>query len=1045
MGQWGVDVSGPARVFDRSESIELRTKERATIAALALHHPAPATAASLAPLIWGNDLPATATKSVHNHIARIRTRAPGLIETTSSGYGFTEDTTVDSDGGTASYLELADQPAVAVARARDRVEALRRAEERLRPQVRSGASEALLAETRAMLDAAPQRLVRWWWVALTLARLGRRRQALDSLRSCRRDAPHLDEAALTAIDHFERAIADDDIFLDTPAAADPRTLGADRTRRPDPSSTVAPVGIIDATGFIGRTIRTLDEGATSSTVVGPTGGGKSSAIQAIAQQLPPLGWHCFVATCSPVESDPLAPLVALDAQRRERSGDAEVRREGEAAGDYATGLIDSITKPSNRRVLLVVDDVHYADAETETYLAELVGRIDARAGDVAVLLATRPGGPSSIETAVRLELPDWDRPAVESYVHSFVPPGRWADGAIDWIDARADGNPLFVRELTISALRRLPDDPVAAHFVQPEVASLVSDRSELRVDALPERLRSLLTNAAALGDEFRRTDLAALTDNVPPLLALARAHGLIEPIDAERHRFTHQRFRQLFLDQLDDDARVAVARRIAAAISGAADADQRLADLARFARDASSQDPERAIETTLAQARQALDELRTSEALSLARLALRLVHDVEGKSERWANTSVLAGVAGIDTGAPDAAELLIAGGLRAIELDAHDTVAAAATRLAELSPTTGVGEVHRETALLLAHCDDHVTDPVVRAVVSRGAAFAATLADDPDEARRRYFEADELSRHADDPLVRAEVLASAYTPLSRPDDVDHRREITAELHALAHRLGRIDLEYAAYRFDFSTAIAAGGADPREPMEHIERIAARLGQRSRNWSLFAFRATIALLDGNLDEAEFHTNRLLSDDVTVSPQLATSTYGAHLFAIRLLQDRLHELDPLVVSLQHDQSGLAIWSAVRVATATEDDPAAARAAFDTVFDAERHRIPESFTMLAGLLIAAEGAIRLGDTSRMRTMLHHLDPYAGRWAWFNVGVVGPIDLTLARLHAALGNAAAARATARRGLESTERVGAPVFAGLLAPLLATDHAVDAR
>ncbi len=1039
MSEWKVDVSGSTAVVGPTGSATLRAKERSIVAALALHHPAPATAASLAPLIWGDELPNTAIKSVHNHVSRIRTSTPNLIDTSDLGYRFYDGTEIWSSGGPASYLDLADQPTVAVARARDRVQALRRAEDELRDRVRSGADDDLLAEVEDLVDLAPHRLLRWWWQALLTARLGQRQRALEILRACRRGPVHLDAAARGALDLLERAIADDDVFLDSPAAADPRSLGVDAASGPDPSSVVAPVGIIDSTGVIASAIAAIDDGAGTLTLTAPAGGGKSSVLRAITERLPPLGWHCFSTTCSPLDIDPLAPLVDLDAQRRDRAGDSAPRlRAGEAAGDFSTAVLASLIAPANRRVLFLIDDVHHASTESVGWLQRLADSATASGDHVAVLFATRPGSAVQPTTEHEIVLSAWDRSAVEAYLHSFAAPGAWTSGAARWIEDRADGNPLFVRELTIDALRRLPDDPINVAFVEPDVASLVSGQSELQLDTLPERLRQTLVTAATLGQEFRRSDLVALTDNVSPMLALGQAHGLVESVDADRYRFVHQRFRQSFLDLLDADEQIAFAQRAATVITDSIDADDRLAELARFARTASSRDPERAIVTTITQAERALDELRLEEALSLGRLAMQLVEDAEGRSSRWAATAVLAGVAAIDTGDADAAELLVAGGMQAIELGDHETVGRAAARLGELSPTTRVGQMDQATETLFRHAYERVHDPAHRAMVCRGGAFASTLADDPATSRRLYFEADELSRHAGNQTVRAEVLAAAYTPLSRPDDVPLRREIAAELHSLADELDRVDIAYAAYRFDFSHAISWGSSDPRIPMVSIERIAQQLGQRSRNWSLYAFRAAVALLDGDTTEAERHATMLLGDDVTASEQLKTTTYGAHLFAIRLAQDRMSELDPLVLGLLEDQPELTIWKAVRVATAALEDPESACVAFDDVFSTEEHRIPESFTMLAGLVYAGEGVLRLGDIDRMRIMIGHLAPYQGCWGWFNVGSVGPVDLTLGRLHAAVGDTAAALRCAVRGLESTSRVTAPAYAGGLARLVSS-------
>ncbi|MEP6299239.1 MAG: hypothetical protein ABJ382_18090, partial [Ilumatobacter sp.] len=635
----------------------------------------------------------------------------------------------------------------------------------------------------------------------------------------------------------------------------------------------------------------------------------------------------------------------------------------------------------------------------------------------------------------------------DAYLHSFVPPGPWSNGAGRWIDGRADGNALFVRELTIDVLRRLPDDPAVTPFVEPDVASLVTGHSGLRVDSLPPMLRDALIVAAVLGDEFRRSHLLELADNASPMMALGQAHGLIEAVDpdrwkGERWRFVHQRFRQSFLDLISPDEQVAMAQRVTMTIGAStgglsADDDEHLADIARFARSASSRDPERAIAATMTQAESAFRGLRSEEALSLARLAVRLVEDLEGRSARWAEMTVLAGTAAVDAGDPEAPDLLTAGGLRAMELGEHDTVARAATRLCNLNQTTGVGRIEATTATLFAHAHEHVTEPTLRALVCRAGATAASIADDPATSRRLYLESEDLSRACGDPAVRAEVLATAYTPLSRPDDVGERRRIAAELHRLGADLGRDDLVYAAHRLDFANAMSAGDADPRIPMAAIEELAARLGQRSRNWTLFNFRATVSLLDGDVIEAERHASMLLGDDVTASRQLIASSYGGHMFAIRLLEDRMAELDPLVIDLIERQPEMMIWKAVRVVTGALEHPDEARGAFDEVFANDIHRIPESFTMLGGLVLVGEGVVRLGDLDRVHAMIGHLSPFAGRWGWFNVGCIGPVDLTLARLHATTGDLDRARDAAIRGLRSTALVGAPAYAGRLAGVLA--------
>jgi hypothetical protein len=143
-----------------------------------------------------------------------------------------------------------------------------------------------------LVATAPHRLLRWWWQALLTARLGRRQQALEILRECRRGPVHLDAASRGALDLFERAIADDNVFLDSPAAADPRSLDADAAAGPDPSSTVASTG-----------------DGKSSRVFSVRSRNDSRHSVGIASQRPAHPWT------SPCCSQPVRALTRLSAQK----------------------------------------------------------------------------------------------------------------------------------------------------------------------------------------------------------------------------------------------------------------------------------------------------------------------------------------------------------------------------------------------------------------------------------------------------------------------------------------------------------------------------------------------------------------------------------------------------------------------------------------------------------------------------------------------------------------------------------------------------------
>jgi hypothetical protein len=1038
---WTVDVSAGVEVTMETHPIELRTKERAIVAALALHHPKPARAAELAPLIWGDDIPATATKSIHNHVSRLRRSAPDLVMTADEGYRLAEGTTIENNGSSSSYSDLADQPQVALARARDRRRALQRDDDEFVAELHASSTDELAVRAALLVDRAPHRFERWWWLAVVSARLGRRRDALDVIRRCREWHGGAATPASTqqALNRLEAAIIDDDVFIDSPAALAPQSLGGPAAGAA-PSVETGPgeraLGTIDPMGTIEAVAAHIDRSAGSTWLRAPAGGGKTTAIRTIVEHLSPMGWNCFVASCSPIEPNPLQPLAELTELLNDRSGtvdglvQSERRSSGGAPGEHVAALISRLVAPERRRTLLIVDDAHDADETTQRYLGQLAVAVDAAGPHVALLLATRRRVDGIRSVAHSLELSAWSADAVTQYLQSYLTPGKWADGAVEWVARRSGGNPLYVRELTIDVLRAHTRQQVDAPFVPPvELDEATS--SSYRIEQLRPDVRAVLDTAAMIGDVFRRDDLLRLGRGVPQALALAEASGLIRADRGDRCRFVHQTFRQTLLDALSDGEQVALAQRIAATIGASPDRDDRLAELARFARSASTRDPERAIVTTLDAAEHARDQLRFEEALSLCGLALSLIEDHEGRSVRWCAATVMAGGMGIDTGAPEAVPMLVDAALRAVELEAPDIVGEAVWYLCALGPSTQVGRIHEVTAELLDYALERVTTPAIRARVCAGGSFSTALADDPATSRELYAEADHISARLGEPTVRADVLLRAYTPLSELDDVPRRRLIAAELRELAERFDRVEYLYEAHRLDFADAIQWGTSDPRSSMEQIEAIARRMAQRGRNWSLVSYRVTIALLDGDLEEAERQADVLLTDEVTVGDALRTSTYGAHLIAIRMAQGRTAELDPLVASLVESQPELTIWRAIRALTSAEADPPAAIAAFDSVFVADGHQLPLNYSLVPGLVAAAEGTIRFADRKRQQIMLGHLTPFADRWAFFNVGTVGPVDLTLARLHRSLGDRDAALRCAVRGLRSAANVVAPMFAAL--------------
>lgn len=79
-------------------AVKLRAMERRLVAAIGIRHPEPATVDVLIDALWPDRPPPTARRSLHNHLARLRRRAPGLLDSGRRGYVLADTVEVVATG-----------------------------------------------------------------------------------------------------------------------------------------------------------------------------------------------------------------------------------------------------------------------------------------------------------------------------------------------------------------------------------------------------------------------------------------------------------------------------------------------------------------------------------------------------------------------------------------------------------------------------------------------------------------------------------------------------------------------------------------------------------------------------------------------------------------------------------------------------------------------------------------------------------------------------------------------------------------------------------
>jgi hypothetical protein len=277
---------------------------------------------------------------------------------------------------------------------------------------------------------------------------------------------------------------------------------------------------------------------------------------------------------APAEVMPLfLPLLALPLEAPYGPLEVSAPRQRALTLRAIASLLFAIA--GERPVLLIVEDLHWADATTLELLAQLVR--EAPGAAMCVLMTARPEHAASFATAGVQTLPlgRLPRPQIDAMLGALVGGKPLPPAVLEHVADRADGVPLFVEEL----LRMLID---AGHLVERD------DRYELTGPlagaAIPGTLRALLAArlerlararetaqlAAALGREFSVAVLSAASPLGPAEVA-ADLERLMHAGLVQRKRrgrdvvgvFKHALIRDAAYESLPAGARQQVHARIA--------------------------------------------------------------------------------------------------------------------------------------------------------------------------------------------------------------------------------------------------------------------------------------------------------------------------------------------------------------------------------------------------------------------------------------------------------------------------------------------------
>ena len=1059
-------ILGPLEAQEDGRAVPLRgTRQRALVAVLVLRAGETVATDGLVELLWGEAPPASAVKAISVRVAELRKVLSGVIVTRPGGYAL-EDAPEQLELRRFEALAAAGRQALALWRGPaladlafepfaqseiPRLEELRLAalEDRAEADLALGRHAQLVGELDALAREHPLRERLRRQLMLALYRCGRQADALTAYRAARHTlVGELGIEPGRELRALEAAILAQDPSLDAPARAP--APAESRPRR---------------TIFVGRD-HELEElladlaGAESGRgrlvlVEGEPGIGKTRLCEELAGRAAERGHTVLVGRCWEAGGAPAYwPWVqSLRGYVRDRDTQMLSGELGSAAA--AVGqlvpevrerlpdcpeppplppegarfrLFDAVASflrsaARSRPVLLVLDDLHAADASSLLMLQFVAGELD---GSRLMIVgayrhrevdAGHPLAATLTELArcagTRLLLDGLSRPAVADYIEACT--GASApESLVAAVHRGSDGNPLFLAELVRmlgdAELRR---ESVPARFpIPPGVRATIA----VGLRRLSADCRALLETASALGREFALAPL----ERVAGVTGATLLERLGEAITAEvvsevpgargRLRFSHALVRDVLYDELGPARRARLHHEIAEALVAlhARELDPHLAEIAHhYAEAAPSGDRGPAV----AFARRAGDRagrlLAYEEAARLYRLALDALDEATGDRE--------------------ACELMLA--LGEAEARAGDLAAARRTllRAAELARGLRDSELLARAALgyggrlVWVRADDELVIPLLEEALT-------ALGDGQDELRVRVLtrlcgalrrepsrrsrfelseEAVERARRAGDPATLAYALEGRYCVLydspSAPPAA--QRAVAEEMTHLALVTG--DRERAVHgRFGRLVALLETGdvAAAKSELRAMQALADSLRQPAQRWIALASGAAMALFEGDFAAGEALIDQSL--DVGRDPLRMEAELTARVQRILLHrhQGRTAGLrEQLARCLDEHPQRLLVRSLMAQADGQ-------RSAFERLVDALDDTPPDN-DWLPSLTLLSELAERLGDGPRSRLLYERLEPYADRNA-LNLPEImtGSVSRSLALLAATMSDLTLAR-----------------------------------
>ena len=1061
--RWTLAVRGPLRIVRGDRIINLRPKERAVLSAIAAHHPDPVDTDTITTMVWERAVPASARKSVHNHIARIRRAAEDVIVTCQEGYHLGPDVSVDFDSISGSadepFADLADTPEVLALRHRISARLVSDEEARLDRLVWAGASPATIEMLEQAVSNHPFREHRWYLLALALAQLGQRREALLTLEAARKELSEIGLLPGDDLRALEQGIVSDDPAVLTrrftpggvapPAETHRSPIPALHPHRADP--------------FVGRSAeleqlqtvwgRVRERQRPELIVIsGPAGMGKTrlvdhfTSLTTAANPDVRVLWgrnrgtvdRAYGALVEAVSrllgTEPeligqlgsqLDGLFALTAHPRSITSDDKEFARSNLVGSLSALLAALADHPA----IWLIDDVHWASPDSLTILEEAIDGID---GSLLIVMTTRTSSHAAqpAVTALTRIVPtttiDLVGLSVDDLGALFAatdgPSQRPVDLAVaQVVHQRTSGHALYASEIARHARRH--DNAVDADGVPPAIRDWVHNRMHGLDDALCEMLRL----AAVIGYRVDPTILtrcapspealtASTCDRLVEIGLLAFAANTSGPQQHLELQFSHAITHEIVYESIGPMRAAQLHRQVAEALTLEPPTSRDHAALAHHYGRAGREFSAQAAEHAMLAADQdfgvgawvqaaTLYEIAASTAPSPADRARALVG--LGRAHLGAENFADA-VRYLD----EAIEIARLEGLAMIQAAATLTLVGRAGRGAAIGTSDEHNIARLRTALF--NLENHPTGDAHNAAeiavllsdLERELGYLLLLRDAEAERSRLFEQAVQRMRTLDPPrpaaLARA-LLGARYDKLG-PDQLADRLGDLNEVLAMAPSVIGPQVLLSAHCYRYEDLLRTGDfATAQHSLDDAAMVASRFPDPYWSWVIATWRVVHHMVVGELEVAEQLSFEAFGKRAAIAE--AQACLGVNLVTIRLFQKRAGEMIDALRQAVAEHPEVPSYRAALALTASQaGDTTLGNEMLHWFADKGFANLPNDTSRLLGLGSLAHAAADLGDRQAGDALTRLLTPYRDQWIVVAVyggggAALGPVSYALGRL----------------------------------------------